>query len=157
MSRKLYVSSDMSVDERLGEVADSQPLAALMWPWLISSLDDWGRTEWIARRIKATVFPALAIITTDIIDEALGLFVKVGLLEEYEVAGRRYLCVPPEKWFSYQSHIHADKRTNDRSKFPPSPSYTRFREGARDSADFRETAREHAEVRGNGEGWKGGR
>jgi len=40
MSRKLYVSTDISIDEALAEIADDDALSALLWPWLLVHLDD---------------------------------------------------------------------------------------------------------------------
>jgi hypothetical protein len=43
--RKVFLSSDMSVDERLLLVSQGQSMASLVWPWLLTALDDWGRCE----------------------------------------------------------------------------------------------------------------
>ena len=45
MARKRFITSDMSVDERIADIAVENPVAALMWPWFITGFDDWGRME----------------------------------------------------------------------------------------------------------------
>jgi hypothetical protein len=75
MARKRFVTSDMSVDERLAEIAAENPVAALMWPWFITNFDDWGRMEAVPMKIKLTVFPAFPY-TADDISEAINLYAK---------------------------------------------------------------------------------
>ncbi len=43
MSRKVYLRSDMSTDIRMLRACDDEPYAVLIWPWLLTGLDDWGR------------------------------------------------------------------------------------------------------------------
>ena len=56
MGRTVYITSDMSSDENLIRVAEQDTKAALIWPWILASLDDWGRGEAKPREIKAKVF-----------------------------------------------------------------------------------------------------
>jgi len=35
MARKRFVTSDMSIDEKIADIAAENPVAALMWPWFI--------------------------------------------------------------------------------------------------------------------------
>lgn len=42
MARKRFVTSDMSIDEKIADIAAENPTAALMWPWFITGFDDWG-------------------------------------------------------------------------------------------------------------------
>lgn len=121
MARKVFVSSDMGVDPRLLDVAERDPMAALMWPWLLASLDDWGRGEADPRRLKHTLFPAIDIVTTDVIAAALDLFESVGLVTRYDDDGRPLVAVPVDKWFRWQTHIRSEKRSNDTSRYPAPP------------------------------------
>jgi len=121
MARKVFVSSDMSCDERIGEAAETCPLAPLIWPYLLTWLDDWGRGEYIPRKMKTQVFPQVAPITIEVIEDAIKAFAETGLLALYDVNGKRFIAVPSDKWFKYQTHIRREKRTKDDSRFPAIP------------------------------------
>jgi hypothetical protein len=126
MARKVYVSSDMSNDERLIEITEKDYIAALIWPWLLTGLDDWGRAEASPRRIKAHLFPMFDSIKLDTIEKALDLLAEYGLIESYGDPKKPYMAVAPEKWFKYQTHIRAEKRTKDGSKLPPQPGWNEW-------------------------------
>ncbi len=121
MSRKLYVSSDISVDEAVAEVSDKDPMLALIWPWLLVHLDDWGRGSASPRRLKALMFPMNDGIGQDVVARALSAFAEVRLIVLYEVDGKEYLAVRPDKWWKYQTHIHTSKRESDGSSYPAPP------------------------------------
>lgn len=142
MGRKVFVTSDMSVDERLVEVAEENPQAALIWPWLLTAFDDWGRAEAMPKRLKARVFPMIASVTADDIQAAIGLFAEKGLIALYEIDGKQYIAIEPEKWFKYQTHIKREKRARDGSRYPAPPpeAIATSRAPARTSATPREVA-----------------
>lgn len=142
MSRKVFITSDISIDERLAEAAEESPDAALLWPWLLTALDDWGRSTAETKRLKYAVFPAFASVTPQIIGEALALFAQVGLITRYEADGKPYFAVPQETWFKYQTHIRTEKRESDRSRIPAPPGST-----SPNCAQLRATARDVAQVR----------
>lgn len=139
MSRKVYVSSDISLDETLAEVADVEPMAALLWPWLLVHLDDWGRGSASIRRLKAQMFPLNRAVTEKVIERALGLYADRRLIALYEVGEHRYLAVNPDKWWKYQTHIHKSKRDIEGSAFPapPEDAFAENRGESRDSAENR--------------------
>lgn len=110
MARKVFISSSMSVDEKLIDVAEQDQTAALMWPWVLTVFDDWGRAEANIKKLKALTFPAMQNITYDVIENALTLYDAVGLIELYEVDGKRYMAVPLEKWYKYQTHMNRKNR-----------------------------------------------
>ena len=111
VARKVYVSSDISIDESLSEIAETAPLEALLWPWLLTAFDDWGRAEASPRRLKAKVFPGNSLVTVEVIDHALQRFAEVGLIRLYEVQGKAYMAIPDiEKWYKYQTHIRRERR-----------------------------------------------
>jgi hypothetical protein len=141
MGRKVYVSSDMSIDERLVEVAEADSQCALLWPWLLTAFDDWGRAEANAKRLKAQVFPMLDVVTPELVERALELFSNAGLITLYEVDGKRYMAVPADKWFKYQTHIRKEKRETDNSRYPAPPS-----EVSHDDAQVRAGARDDAQI-----------
>ena len=138
MARKVFVSSDMAHDERLIEVAETLPEAALLWPWFVTYFDDWGRAEAHPKRIKAQLFPMNSLVTPELIEKTLRAYADVGLVILYEIDGKAYMAVPPEKWWKYQTHIHKSKRENDQSRYPAPPS-----------ADSLDSSRSSAESRGD--------
>ncbi|HBV87018.1 MAG TPA: hypothetical protein DEF42_10290 [Desulfosporosinus sp.] len=121
MSRKVYITSGMSIDERLLDVAEQDQVAALIWPWILTTFDDWGRAEAKSRKLKMKIFPGNEIVSADSIDAALRLYHEHGLIQLYEVDGRPYMAIPHEKWFKYQTHIRKTKREVDESKYPAPP------------------------------------
>lgn len=140
MARKVFISSDMSVDESVSEIAEMDSTAALMWPWILTYFDDWGRAKASPREIKNSVFPANDLITTSIIANVLGLY-DGRLVQRYEIEGKPYMCINPDKWFKYQTHIRKEKREHDGSKHP-API-------VEDSAQVRADAREYARISDN--------
>ncbi len=118
MSRKIFITSDMALDDRLMDIAEQDQEAALIWPWFLTLFDDWGRAEAEPRRIKAQVFPSFPSMTAQRIGEITDLYVDVGMIRRYSAKGKTYLCIPPEKWFSYQTHIRGEKRETDKSRYP---------------------------------------
>lgn len=122
MARKAFVTSDMAHDERLFDVAENHPTAALMWPWMLTYLDDWGRGLASPRRIKSQLFPNIDTITATHVAEAIDAYAEAGLIERYSDGEHEYMAIPSDKWFKWQTHIRKEKRTADNSKFPPCPS-----------------------------------
>lgn len=118
---KRFVTSEMSSDSKLALVADENPTAALMWPWLITHLDDWGRICGNPLEIKLKVFPAFPYTTTDIQD-AIALFDKYGLAHCYEVNAKPYIAVNPDSFYKHQTYIGAKRKEEDKSKCPPPPN-----------------------------------
>lgn len=141
MARKVFVTSDMSVDERMIEVAERDSQAALLWPWILTAFDDWGRSNADSKRLKASIFPAITAVTPESIDAALRLYAEVGLIILYEYDGKQFMAIPADKWFKYQTHIRSQKRVKDDSRYPAPPGGD-----DRDSAQMRASARECAQI-----------
>ncbi len=112
----------MAHDEKMFDLAESQPEAALIWPWMITWFDDWGRALASPKRIKSQLFPNIATVTLEMIDNAINAYAAVGLIELYEDSEHQYMAIPSVKWFKWQTHIRSEKRVKDNSKFPPCPS-----------------------------------
>jgi DnaD/phage-associated family protein len=132
----------MSADETLDEIAEIEPLSAMMWPWFLTYFDDWGRAKASPREIKNSVFQANPLVTIDLIKKTLQLY-NPKLIRLYEVDGKWYMCIPSEKWFKFQTHIRSSKRETDASKIPAPPDVTPDNDN---SAQMREVARGIAEV-----------
>ncbi|WP_156900244.1 DnaD domain-containing protein [Alicyclobacillus contaminans] len=128
MARKVFVSSDMSQDERLIDVAEHDPQAALLWPWLLTAFDDWGRARASAKRLKATVFPMIETVTAETIESALQQYAHVGLIVLYEVDGVQYMAIPEDKWYKYQTHMKRSNRRPGKDKmqsdYPAPPEFS---------------------------------
>jgi hypothetical protein len=130
----------MSYDETLSEIAEVDPIAAMMWPWILTYFDDWGRAKASPREIKNSVFQANDLITLEVISKAITIF-DGRLIEVYEVDGKPFMRINPDKWFKHQTHIRKEKRENDGSKHP-APT-------ARDDAQVRADARDDAHFSDN--------
>ena len=133
MARKRFITSDMSIDEKIADIAVENPVAALMWPWFITGFDDWGRMEAVPVKIKLSIFPAFPYTPKDI-KEAIDLYDKYGIVHKYEVDGKVYIAVEPEKYYKYQTYIRGNKREIDGSNSCTAVSshrYTRARCGQR--------------------------
>lgn len=137
LARKIYISSDISIDEELDEISETEPLISLLWPWFLTFFDDWGRAKASPREIKNSVFQANDLVSIDVIKKALSLY-SVNLIQLYEVGGKWYMCIEPKKWFKYQTHIRKEKRENDCSKIPAPLN--------EDDAQTRESTRDIAEI-----------
>lgn len=138
---KRSVTSEMSSDSKLALIADKNPTAALMWPWFITHLDDWGRFTGDPLEIKLRVFPAFSY-THEEIKEAVTLFDKYGLAYCYEVNGKPYIAVNPDTFYKYQSYIGEKRKEKDTSKYPPpsNPPWDEQQASTTLTKDLRNTA-----------------
>jgi hypothetical protein len=67
MARKRFVSSEMSTDEDIADIAVDNPVSALMWPWFITGFDDWGRMEVTSpNKVRLELFPAFPYTAIEI-------------------------------------------------------------------------------------------
>lgn len=147
MGRKVYVSGDMATDPRVLDVADENPEAALLWPWIIMALDDWGRAEADQRALKYSLFPGIATVTKSMIEDALQAYARHDLIVLYEAEGRRWMSVPPARWWRWQTHIHKDKRRDDSGSHCPAPPQPPPAAIEDRPAESRESPRDPAESR----------
>jgi len=159
MARKLFIAESIGVDEDLLAVAEQDPLAQLLWPWLLTALDDWGRGSANGARLKAAVCPGNPLVTPEVIEHALSLYAEQGLIDLYTVGRKQYWAVKPEAWWRYQTHIPREKRQAVASSIPSPPASEAPREAeviaperisaessaiARECAEHSETARDVA-------------
>lgn len=119
MSRRRYISTDISTDPKVADLAEEGgAFPVLLYTWLIPHLDDWGRAPGDPKEIRLMVLPGFPCTSKDV-EQALELMQKVGLIYRYEVAGKKYLCVNPETFYKHQSYIQQKKRKDDSgSKYP---------------------------------------
>lgn len=168
--RKIFISDLILVDERLLRLAGEAggTMHVLLWPYFLLTLDDWGRGSANPAILKARGAPAWDGITREHFAAAVEAYGRAGLVTLYQADGARLAAVPAATWFRYQTHIRAEKRENDGSRFPapdspgatradvaqpleddapPAPLADQPREDARDCAQVREDARECAQNR----------
>jgi hypothetical protein len=117
MSRRRYLTSDISTDPRIADLSSYGALPVALYLMAITHADDWGRLTGDARQFKLLVCPGFDVTARDI-DEALGQIAEVGLWLRYSVEGRAYIAFPPASWFRYQTYIGRDKRATDGSAIP---------------------------------------
>ena len=140
MSRRRYISTDISTDAQLAMLAQHGPLPLLLYTWAIPHMDDWGRMTGDALQFKLLVCPALNV-TVDEVEQVLEQIASAGLWLRYEVDERYYLAIPPEKWYRYQTYINKAKRSADcGSAFPPPPNNEEQRTSPQNAEERRRPA-----------------
>jgi len=77
--------------------------------------------EAVPVKIKLSIFPAFPYTPKDI-EEAIDLYDKFGIVHKYEVDGKEYIALEPEKYYKYQTYIRGSKREIDGSNCPPPPN-----------------------------------
>lgn len=142
MSRKIFISDAMCLDEALIGIA-AEPggaTATMLWPWVLMSLDDWGRGSANPAIIKAKVAPAFDSITREMFADAVDLYVRAGILRRYEANGSTIIAAIEASWWRYQTHVAREKRQGDGSRFaPPPPRQDTFLSGSGISRDLAES------------------
>ena len=110
MSRHRSLSTDISSDARVAELAESGgALPMLLYTSAIPHADDWGRLTGDARQFKLLVCPGIDVTTREVA-VALEQIAAVGLWRRYVVDGRTWLAFPSAAWYRHQSYIRRDKR-----------------------------------------------
>ena len=128
MSRKRDLSSDISHDERIAELSESEHgyLAVALYMMAIPQADDWGRLPGSPREFKMLVCPGFDTPKHEI-DAVLSEIAAIGLWERYEVDGKKYIAFPPDAWFKRQTYINTSKRTSDAgSLYPPNQQFLEY-------------------------------
>jgi hypothetical protein len=111
MPRIRSVHPDICEDDVLASVsAYAERTFVRLW----TVLDDEGRTKDNPRLLAAQLYPLHDRVD---VDRDLAELAEAGLIQRYEVDGKRYLCAKPEAWARYQK-----PRRKVASKLPPSPS-----------------------------------
>jgi hypothetical protein len=114
MSRHRSISTDISTDTQVAELAEHGPLPLLLYTWAIPHADDWGRMTGDPRQFKLLVCPGLDLTARDV-EQALTLIAEAALWLRYEVGGKWYIAFPPSSWFRHQNYVPKSKRDADKS------------------------------------------
>lgn len=118
MANRRMISKSISVSERVNQLST---FAALLYTWMISHADDFGRMPGSPAKIKALVIPMQANSILEV-EQALQEMDSRKLIVWYEVDDAKYIQFPG--WEKHQTGLH--KRTNsvypdpsgDSEKFP---------------------------------------
>jgi hypothetical protein len=102
MSRRRYISTDISRDRKVNELSD---YAALLYTWMIPHAEDDGSLVSDPDEIGWTVIPGRKP-RTERISEAISEMLDANLL--YAVDGKLYF--PSESFYKYQTYVPAAKR-----------------------------------------------
>jgi len=94
--RKLYVKTTESLD--INDMPDD--FTRLMWVLLPLGLDREGRGLDNLSWIKAKIFPLRIDVTLEMIKTSFNWFERRGMVQRYEVEGRKYFMIPT--WHNYQ-------------------------------------------------------
>ena len=112
MPRIRSVHPEICEDDRLPDVsAYAERTFVRLW----THLDDEGRAVDHARLLKAKLYPLHDSMTAERVEKDLCELAQAGLLQRYEVDGKRYLCTKPKAWARWQK-----PRRKVESKLPPS-------------------------------------
>jgi hypothetical protein len=117
MSRRRYISTDISTDTQVNRLARSGgDFAAMLYTWLIPHADDDGIIYGDEEEIILQVIPGRRDKSLQDVIAALEAMVKLGLIT-WEREGRRILF-PAKSFYKYQTYIR-DERRRDAPKPPP--------------------------------------
>lgn len=125
MSRKRYISTDMSKSGKLEELARrAGDYGVLLFTWMIPHFDDWGRMEGEPDKVFFEVTPRFAMLgkTPEDAEAAIAAMHDIGLITWYEVDGNRYIQANLDTFYSLQTYIPKAKRAEDKSHYPPPPA-----------------------------------
>jgi len=143
MARRRYISTEISVDDRVTELAESNLLVPLLYTWMILHAEDDATLRGTPRQIKLKVLPGVPV-GSDQIEEALAAMASAGLIEwdrEFEVVG-----FPPTAFYRYQTYVPKRKRRTAplaehlRQSVEPPTSSAHQRETPQNADEQRRTA-----------------
>ena len=107
MSRRRYLSTDISLDPRVNQLATKAgDFAALFYTWLIPHADDDCSLSGDPETLLYTVLPGRRDKTVGDIAKTLDAICQAGLL----IREDHHLIFPPDTFYRYQSYIPAEKR-----------------------------------------------
>jgi hypothetical protein len=146
MSRRRYLSTDVSIDPRVADlIADYGDFAGLLYTWLIPHAADDATVPRNPRVVLMAVVPGLGKTAQDAA-RALDGMVELGLLEVVDDARLRF----PESFYRHQTYIKGERRGTPQPEppTPPAPVESTPSEGeAQNSAEQRTSPQASAEQR----------
>lgn len=107
MSRRRYLSTEISLDPRVNQLAvKAGDFAALFYTWLIPHADDDCSLSGDPETLLYTVLPGRRDKTVEDIAKTLDAICQAGLLIRKDDC----LIFPPDTFYRYQTYIPAEKR-----------------------------------------------
>jgi len=82
--------------------------ATTLWMLFFVILDSEGRGYDKPSWIRSEAFPMREDVTNEMITEAMNWFSDRGMIERYELDGRKYFRIPPTKWQYYQPSAYKE-------------------------------------------------
>jgi hypothetical protein len=112
MAKIRTIKPHITTDEKLSEISRD---AELLFVLTLMFVDDAGRMEYSPKRLKMQVFPSERDMSLDI-EPLVAELCAQGLFQRYDIAGRRYLCIP-----NFLKHQKIHKPTASTIEPPPEP------------------------------------
>lgn len=111
MSRRRYISTDISIDRAIGKLVEQYGSdAALLYTWMIPHADDEGKLTGDPYEILSLVWSSLRSKTEDDVLRCLGQLSEFDLIIWDEEAKLVYF--PVKSFYKYQSYIKPQNRRN---------------------------------------------
>ena len=108
MSRRRYVSTEISTDKTINQLARTSDFAALFYTWLIPHAEDDATFDADPEELLMRVCPGRRDKEVADIQAVLDLLLKMGLIER--CADVRRLRFPTKSFYKYQSYITEARR-----------------------------------------------
>ncbi|MHC9544625.1 MAG: hypothetical protein AB9903_34340 [Vulcanimicrobiota bacterium] len=106
MSRKRYISNEISTDVKVLRLASKGGLLALLlYTWLIPHAEDDGTVTANPAEIVMRVIPCIRNVSIEEIQKAIDSIIDTGLM----TIENEKLCFPLDNFFKHQSNIGKDK------------------------------------------------
>ena len=122
MSRRRYLSTDVSIDPRVNRLAaEYGDFAALLYTWMIPHAADDATITGDPEQLLLMVIPGRRDKSPDDIAAATAGMVVIGLLELTEDGRLRF---PPKSFYRYQTYIQSAKRADTSGDQPGRDMHT---------------------------------
>jgi len=115
MARRRYISTEISLDPDVDELAQESDFAALLYTWMLPHVGEDATISGNPKRIIAEVIPHRRDKTVAEVQDALDLMERCGLFECYD-RSEQVIYYPVESFYKYQSNISTDKRRTTNSR-----------------------------------------
>ena len=112
MTRRRYISTDISTDTAVNRVARASEFAALLYTWMIPHVKDDATITGDPERLLLKVMPGRRDKEPDDVLAALELIESEGLFEKWD-RRRALIYFDPHKFYLYQSYIGTGNRRLD--------------------------------------------
>lgn len=113
MSRRRYVSTEISIDKNVNKLArEHGDFAALLYTWMIPHAEDNCEITGDPEELLSIVCPGRRDKSERDIEEALHGMTDLKLVVPFVRNGKPMLLFPPENFYKYQTYISRSNRNN---------------------------------------------